>query len=94
MAAGETSKLAYHERERQSRKAFERVVGRHVSVREFRRIRAERGWKLPPAHGVEAARLEHMTAKRTAAEAAERKFLAEGLDRPERAEADYYRSHY
>ena len=99
------SKAAYNARERRAYGAFvsaQRAIRNDPTWRlkggqkGFRALVKERGWKIPPAHGVVERRYAHgpPSARQLADEAAERKFLSEGLGRPERAYGDYYRAHY
>lgn len=81
------SQRAYNARERSAYIAYVQAQGPIKGGQKgFRRLLKERGWAVPShAHGRPVSK---------ARQARERAFVAEGLGRPERAEADSYRAIY
>jgi hypothetical protein len=81
------SQKAYNARERGGYNAYVRANGPvRGGQKAFRRLLKERGWAVP-SHG-------RPKPPSKARQARERAFVTEGLGRPERAEADSYRSIY
>jgi hypothetical protein len=99
MAKSSAAQLGYNSRERDAALGFARahpelesafkgkVRGEAApSYSQFRRILKENGWAIP-SHGRKRDPSPERQVK-------ERKFIAEGLGRPERAEGDSYRTIY
>ena len=81
------SQRAYNARERSGYIAYVRVHGPvKGGQKAFRRLMKERGWAVP-SHGRPKPPSKARAEK-------ERRFVAEALGRPERAEVDAYRAIY